>query len=163
MLLLKKRKQKTTNTGEYWKPTMSNWDGRKIKPKNKYLSSPSCKILRTILKINNGGNQTDRTKNKKIDNDAQGLTSERWGRQTLCSKKRRRKKTSHYWGLHRWNKQRYFKTLTEKIAREKIWAKKGKFPEGSWISFNASTKIMSWLILSKIDNIQKNSMHFAVT
>ena len=39
-----------------------------------------CKVLWTILKMDKGETQTNGPKNKEIDNDALGLTSERWHR-----------------------------------------------------------------------------------
>ncbi len=38
-------------------------------------NKPSGKIIGTILKIDKGGTQTNGQKDKKIDDDAQGLTS----------------------------------------------------------------------------------------
>ena len=53
--------------------------------RNKYLSSPSCKILRTILKINKRGTQVNGPKDKKGNDDAQRtirLDMTGWGRHT---------------------------------------------------------------------------------
>ena len=50
---------------------------QKSNQRNKYLGSPSCKILGTILRINKGGTQTYRQREKKVDDYAQSFTSER--------------------------------------------------------------------------------------
>ena len=46
--------------------------------RDKHLGSRPCKILRTILKMKKGRIQTNRPKDKKVDDYAQGLTSKRW-------------------------------------------------------------------------------------
>ena len=53
----------------------------------KHLVCPPYKILGKILKMDKGGTQTNGPEDKKIDDDTQGLTSERWLR--LRVKKRR--------------------------------------------------------------------------
>ena len=52
------------------------------------MGSPPCKILKTILKKDPGGTQTNGPKSKKIDNFTQGITSERLYRQIVCAKKK---------------------------------------------------------------------------
>ena len=61
--------------------------------------------------------QTIGLKGKEIDDDVQGLTPERWQRQTLYIKKRRREKNFPHWGLHQCKK---FKDLMnrQKIAKK---------------------------------------------
>ena len=53
-----------------------------IKRIDTWAKSPR-KILWTILKINKRGTQTNRLKDKKIDEDAKTFISERWYRQTV--------------------------------------------------------------------------------
>ena len=55
------------------------------------LRSPPCKILETILKVDQRRTLTNRQENKKTHDDAPDLISQRWHRQTGCVKKRRRK------------------------------------------------------------------------
>ena len=62
---------------------------KKFNQMDKHLGRPPRLILRTILKIDKRRTQTKRWEDKKIDDDGQGLTSERWYRQTICVKKRR--------------------------------------------------------------------------
>ena len=50
---------------------------QKSHQRGKHLGSPPCKILVTILKMDERGTQTNGPENKKIDDDTQGLTSER--------------------------------------------------------------------------------------
>ena len=59
--------------------------------KNKHQGSPSSKTLGTILKMDKEGTKTNGPGNKKADDDVQGLTSERWHRQIMYVKKRRRR------------------------------------------------------------------------
>ena len=51
--------------------------GRKDLIKGIKKQGSSCNILRTILEMNKGRNQTNETKNKKIDDYAPGFTAER--------------------------------------------------------------------------------------
>ena len=44
---------------------------------DKHIGSPSYKIVGTILKMDKGGTLANEPENKKIDNDAQSLLSER--------------------------------------------------------------------------------------
>ena len=61
--------------------------------RNKLLGYPPNEVLETIPKIDDGDTQSYRPKDKNVDDEAQVITSERWHRQTLCVRKRRRKKT----------------------------------------------------------------------
>ena len=47
---------------------------------NKHLASPPSKIRKTIIKIDKRGIEINGQKEKKTDEDLQGLTSERWHR-----------------------------------------------------------------------------------
>ena len=110
------KKRKITSTWKYWKwipSTNRKWktimtkeyiQGRRnphdTKPCNRNLirrvdtlGSPSCKILGTNVKIDKRETLTNGQKDKKVDDGAQGLTSKRWYKQTLCIKKRRWKQT----------------------------------------------------------------------
>ena len=49
----------------------------KSNQRDKHQSSPSRKILGTILTKDKGGTQVNGLKEKKADNNAQGFTSER--------------------------------------------------------------------------------------
>ena len=71
----------------------------KFHQKNEYLNSSPCKTLWTFLKMGKRGTQIDWSKDMEIDDDA----PERWHRQTLCDRKRRRKSPCQHWGLHRCN------------------------------------------------------------
>ena len=44
---------------------------QKFHQENEHLGRPPCKILKTILKRNKGGTQTNGPKDKDIDEDAQ--------------------------------------------------------------------------------------------
>ena len=55
----------------------------KLRKKNlikRYLSSPSCKILKTIFKMHKGKTRKKGTKNKEIDDDAQDFSLGIWHR-----------------------------------------------------------------------------------
>ena len=62
---------------------------QKSNPRNIHLARIPCKILSAILKIDIGRTQTNWPKDKTDDDNEQGLTSERWNRQTIYVKKRR--------------------------------------------------------------------------
>ena len=49
----------------------------KIEKSDILLDCPLCKILGTILKMDSGRTQTNGSEDKKINDDAQGLTFER--------------------------------------------------------------------------------------
>ena len=57
----------------------------------KHMDSPPCKLLGTILKMNKEGAQTNVPKDKKIDDDTQGLTSEKLHRQIVSVQKKRKR------------------------------------------------------------------------
>ena len=80
--------------------------------RNEHLGSPSYKILGTILKIDKEGTQTNGPGNKKVDDYAQGLTSKRSYRRTVCIKKMR-KWDQHHWG-QRYCINKYIKKEQEK-------------------------------------------------
>ena len=45
--------------------------------KNKHLDGPPCTILKILFKMDKGRTPTNRTEDKKVVDDAKGLTSER--------------------------------------------------------------------------------------
>ena len=53
--------------------------------KVKHLGCPPCKIIGTILEIDDGRTSTNEQEDKKV-NDVLGLTSERWLKLTICNK-----------------------------------------------------------------------------
>ena len=61
---------------------------QKFHKRDKHLGGSSCKILGTQLKMDKRGSQRNRSKDKKVDDNAQGFTPERW--QTICFKNRKR-------------------------------------------------------------------------
>ena len=69
---------------------------QKSHQKNKQLGIPSCKILGTIFKMDEGGTQTNREEGKKVDDDAQGFTSEGWHRLYVSRKGGRRVSSTEY-------------------------------------------------------------------
>ena len=102
-------KKNITRTLEYWKRTQSNkprWQkkleknllekqenflrpsfaAKKSNQRNRHLSSPFCKIHRTILKM-------EWWRTKIIDDSAQGLICARWYKQ-----ERKGNRTSQHWG-----------------------------------------------------------------
>ena len=87
--------------------------------KNTYFGSTPCNIFGTILKMVLGGIQTNETKDKKVNDHADGLTSERWHRQSLGAKNRRSKRTRQHWRLRRWintrNREHHKKKPKEKL------------------------------------------------
>ena len=82
----KSKKRESQNKKTFWNQTLQ----QKSYQRNRYLGSLPYKTLLTILQIN-----------KEIDDDTQGLTPERLHKQTLCAKKRKRKKNQH-WELCRY-------------------------------------------------------------
>ena len=58
---------------------------------HKHLGCPPCKIHVTIPKMDKGGTQTGGSKDKRIDDYAQGHTYNRLYRQAVYIKKRRKK------------------------------------------------------------------------
>ena len=50
----------------------------------KHLGAASCKIFGTIHKMDKERAKTNGQEGKKVDDDAQGLTFERWQRQIIC-------------------------------------------------------------------------------
>ena len=50
---------------------------KKTHQRNKHLGSSPCKIFGTLLEIDKGRSQINRPKDKKVDSEAQALTSER--------------------------------------------------------------------------------------
>ena len=63
---------------------------KKSHRKNKQLISLPCKILWTILNLDKGENQTNGTKDNKVDNYAEEFTHKRRHSQTIYIKKRRK-------------------------------------------------------------------------
>ena len=51
-----------------------NFEG-KLNQKNKYLRSLTCKILWTLLKMDQGGTRINGLLNEEMDNDTQNITS----------------------------------------------------------------------------------------
>ena len=57
--------------------------------RDKHLDSLPCKILSTILKMDNGATKTNGPKDKKIDEYVQGFISKRWHRLYVSRKEGR--------------------------------------------------------------------------
>ena len=67
---------------------------QKSHKRDKHLGSPSWRVLGTILRMNKGRTSTNEPEDKKVDDDAQSLTSRKdIDRLTICVKKRMRKRT----------------------------------------------------------------------
>ena len=76
---------------EYLKLLETKLCSRKLShQRNKHLGIPLCKILETILKRSKGRTQWKGPEDKKADDDAQGLISERWHRLYVSRKEGRR-------------------------------------------------------------------------
>ena len=90
-------KRKITDIWEYWKHTPKQTEMKEKKkvsltnekaarnkavlqkshPRDKRLGSPTCKILRTILKMHKGRIQTNAQEDNKIIDDVHGLIPEK--------------------------------------------------------------------------------------
>ena len=57
-------------TKKYLRRTRKLLETKKSHQKNKHLSSPPCKIIGTILKMDKGRTQTNGPPDKKVDDDA---------------------------------------------------------------------------------------------
>ena len=51
------------------------------------MGCPPCNILKTILEIDKEGTKTNGREDKKANDDAQSLRSERWEEKIICVKK----------------------------------------------------------------------------
>ena len=56
--------------------------------------------------MNKGGTRTNGLEGKENDDNSQSFTPKRWHRQTLCVKKRRRRRTHLHWRRRRCNNLR---------------------------------------------------------
>ena len=83
--------------------------------RNKHQGSPSWTILRIILEMDKGRTSTNRQENKKTDDDKLGFTSERWYRQTICVKRRRRKSIEDSKGALIWGLESFIKKSKERL------------------------------------------------
>ena len=59
---------------------------QKSDQRNKHTSSPPCKMLGIILKVNKRRTLTKEPEDKKVNDNAQDLTHKRWHRQSICIK-----------------------------------------------------------------------------
>ena len=78
------------NTSEDKKISRSQTLQHKSYQIDKHLGCPPWKIFWTILKMDKEGTQTNWPKDKQIDDDAQGVTFERWYRLYVSIKGGRR-------------------------------------------------------------------------
>ena len=82
----RKRKENLRRTRMFLK--VKHCSRNLIKSIKKKLGYLPWKMHRTILKMNKGGTQTNGPEDKKVDNNTQGLTFERWHRQTIYKRKK---------------------------------------------------------------------------
>ena len=85
---IKEKKQYLRQTRIFY---VTHFSSRNI-IKNKHPGRNPSKIFRAILKMDKSGTQTNEPVDKKVDDEEQVVKFGRWYRQTLCIKKRRRKK-----------------------------------------------------------------------
>ena len=83
------KKKKEKSTSEEQENFQKSSFATEISSKVLIPGDSPCKIFRTILKRDTGETQTKGAKDKKNDDDVQGITYERWHRQTVCVKKRK--------------------------------------------------------------------------
>ena len=120
-----------------------------------WLIFPPCKILWIILKMDEGGTQTNEPKDNETDDVAQGLIANIWYKFYVL--KKRRKRTRQYWELHKCNNSRIqemrYKKQRKPITTISSWRQTEKQQNLKHLKKNFKTKKRKttlWMQIGKV-------------